>query len=325
MSRRRILLPMGLAAIGEAKLEQVVLFARALEADVVVVHVMPPGRLSADHLSAAEASARSFLDTVVAGLRGVGVHAEALVLAGRVAEVILAEAEQQQVLMIILGTTVRRWPASPLGASIAERVSREAACPVLLVPPGRATHEHHALWSFQEAIERTGAVSRRQVGQHAVQVVRIVGSVGRWQELGVDFRPPAWNRRKSEEHRFAAILEAMDRADSLPPIDLYKIGFGYYVLDGHRRVAAAQRLGQEYIDANVTEFQGSELEARPDAVGDIGWSERLGEGVLGAPAGAVRRHDQRRMQSSEVRAHSLDEWLVRRSVQVEAAEDAVHA
>ena len=40
----------------------------------------------------------------------------------------------------------------------------------------------------------------------------------------------------------------------LAPIDLYKLGYGYYVLDGHRRVAAAKELGQDDIEANLTEF-----------------------------------------------------------------------
>jgi hypothetical protein len=41
---------------------------------------------------------------------------------------------------------------------------------------------------------------------------------------------------------------------SLPPVVLYKLGFGYYVLDGNHRVAAAKELGQLEVDALVTEF-----------------------------------------------------------------------
>jgi hypothetical protein len=39
----------------------------------------------------------------------------------------------------------------------------------------------------------------------------------------------------------------------MPPIDAYKLGFGYYVLDGHHRVAAALANGQVEIEANVVE------------------------------------------------------------------------
>ena len=35
---------------------------------------------------------------------------------------------------------------------------------------------------------------------------------------------------------------------------MYKLGFGYYVLDGHHRVAVALTQGQVEIDANVIEY-----------------------------------------------------------------------
>jgi hypothetical protein len=46
----------------------------------------------------------------------------------------------------------------------------------------------------------------------------------------------------------------MESGVSLPPVVLYKVGYGYYVLDGNHRVAAAKQLGQLEIDALVTEF-----------------------------------------------------------------------
>jgi hypothetical protein len=85
-----------------------------------------------------------------------------------------------------------------------------------------------------------------------VEVSRIVGSVGRPSELGPDFRP--LRRWGHDDHRFQRVLQAMQEGRSLPPIELYKLGYGYYVLDGHHRVAAARQLGQHWIDANVTEF-----------------------------------------------------------------------
>jgi hypothetical protein len=47
---------------------------------------------------------------------------------------------------------------------------------------------------------------------------------------------------------------AMTRQQHVPPVELYQLGFGYYVLDGHHRVAAARLLGQLEIDANVVRF-----------------------------------------------------------------------
>src|SRR6266545_2809752 len=50
----------------------------------------------------------------------------------------------------------------------------------------------------------------------------------------------------------------------LPPIDVYKLGFGYYVLDGHHRLAAALHNGQLEIDASVTEFLPAADEQAPE-------------------------------------------------------------
>jgi hypothetical protein len=49
----------------------------------------------------------------------------------------------------------------------------------------------------------------------------------------------------------------MQCGKSLPAVDLYQLGFGYYVVDGHHRVAAARQLGQLEIEANVVEFVSS--------------------------------------------------------------------
>ena len=46
----------------------------------------------------------------------------------------------------------------------------------------------------------------------------------------------------------------IEAATSIPAIDVYKLGFGYYVLDGHHRVAVALTQGQVEIDANVIEY-----------------------------------------------------------------------
>jgi hypothetical protein len=78
--------------------------------------------------------------------------------------------------------------------------------------------------------------------------------VDRATDLGPDFRRPAWRRRKGDEDRFARVKQGLEDGASLPPIDVYRLGFGYYVLDGHRRVAGALVTGQVEIDANVVEF-----------------------------------------------------------------------
>ena len=46
----------------------------------------------------------------------------------------------------------------------------------------------------------------------------------------------------------------MEAGGEMPPVELYKLGFGYYVLDGHHRVAVAHMLDAADIDAEITEF-----------------------------------------------------------------------
>jgi hypothetical protein len=45
----------------------------------------------------------------------------------------------------------------------------------------------------------------------------------------------------------------MRRGESMPPVDLVKVGEIYFVRDGHHRVSVARALGRTDIDANVTE------------------------------------------------------------------------
>ena len=50
------------------------------------------------------------------------------------------------------------------------------------------------------------------------------------------------------------ILEAHEQLTNLPAVDLIKVGQQYFVVDGHKRVAAAQRLGAD-VDAVVVELR----------------------------------------------------------------------
>ncbi|MBI5106700.1 MAG: chromosome partitioning protein ParB, partial [Solirubrobacterales bacterium] len=45
----------------------------------------------------------------------------------------------------------------------------------------------------------------------------------------------------------------MRRGEAMPPIDLYKVGEAYFVRDGHHRVSVARALGENDINARVTE------------------------------------------------------------------------
>ncbi|MDP8924901.1 MAG: universal stress protein [Chloroflexota bacterium] len=249
---RRILIPVDLTPLGEAKLPVAQEYARAFDAEVVLLHVLPPKALDAEVVSPAEATARAYLDVLVAGMSAAGVRAAALIRTGPTAASILDEARGHQADLIILGANVRPVLRSVVIGSIADAVVRAAPCPVLLVRPMLDAAAPRPLRSFADDAARAGPLHRRPLGLRTVDVGRIIRTIGRARELGPDFRPT--QRRRLDDERLERIRSAMAAGASLPPIELYKLGFGYYVLDGHHRVAAARQLGQLELEADVTEF-----------------------------------------------------------------------
>jgi hypothetical protein len=105
---------------------------------------------------------------------------------------------------------------------------------------------------FAADAARAGPAAPRRLPPRAVEVARIVGTAADPAAYGADFRPR--RRWTADEQRFRRVLDALDRGAALPPVELHKLGYGYYVVDGHHRVAAARRRGQLWLDADVTEF-----------------------------------------------------------------------
>lgn len=89
----------------------------------------------------------------------------------------------------------------------------------------------------------------RHLGLRTVEIQRIVGSVNRYRDFDRAFLP-----RHADRARLGHIQRAMARGEPLPPVQLYKMGDIYFMVDGHHRVAVARRQGARFIDAEVTEF-----------------------------------------------------------------------
>jgi len=219
---------------------------------VLLLHVLVPGALRADEVSPIEAQARASLDTLAAHLHAQGVRASTLVREGRAVDTILEEARLHGATLLILGANTRSALRTAVVGSVADQIVRRAACPVLLVRSA-APAGGSALRSFGDDSKRLGPYMLASVGLRTIEVSRIVGSASRSLELGRDFRPIQRRGRRSDEQRYARVRDALDRGLALPPIEVYRIGFGYYVQDGHHRVAAALETGQLEIDAEVTE------------------------------------------------------------------------
>jgi hypothetical protein len=105
-------------------------------------------------------------------------------------------------------------------------------------------------------------------GFKEVPVGKIVGTVGRWQNLRSDF----FYKSGQITGRFKRVGAAMEAGTSLPPLELYKVKgpaqpSTYYVVDGNHRVAMAKKLGIDSLDAHVVEYKvdGTVEERPPDA------------------------------------------------------------
>jgi hypothetical protein len=98
-------------------------------------------------------------------------------------------------------------------------------------------------------------------GQHSLGLVtvcldEIIGTAGRTDDFDRAFFP----RRTVTQGRWLGIIKMMILGESLPPVELRKVGDAYFVIDGHHRISAARQTGQEYIDAFVTEIDAPEEE-----------------------------------------------------------------
>jgi len=264
---KRLLVPLDYSTISETKLPTVEEYGRALDAEIILLHVLAVTGRGEGHLprpfdtradtsivSPEEARARTFLEMVASRLHAAGIAAQPMIMHGPVAETIVETARREAISLIILGSDVRNGISRLFVGSVAGRVVRDAPCPVLLIQPDlAAATDNPPLRVFEDDAARAGLTTPRILGSRTVDMARIIGSVGRSKEMGANFRPT--QRVKPDEERYQRILKLLDEGVTpLPPIDLYKLGYGYYVLDGHRRVAAAKELGQDEIEANVTEY-----------------------------------------------------------------------
>ena len=93
------------------------------------------------------------------------------------------------------------------------------------------------------------------VGLRTIDVADIRGTaVGGGAQRGGDFLPLKPFRGQNWGARWQRLRRAHDRLVDLPPIDVVRFGDGYWVEDGHNRVALALYTGQVGIDASVTEL-----------------------------------------------------------------------
>ena len=102
---------------------------------------------------------------------------------------------------------------------------------------------------FEEVVAALGRRGERSVGVQVIDLDSIVGTVDRGREFDRRFQPKSGRVRQ----RWERIATAQRRGQSMPPIDVYRIGELHFVKDGHHRVSVARAMGHDTIDAHVTE------------------------------------------------------------------------
>jgi len=94
---------------------------------------------------------------------------------------------------------------------------------------------------------------RRELGVLTIPVAGVRGTaVEGAAQRGADFLPLPGLRGPNWQSRWQRLRAAHERLDMLPPIDVFQTDDGYWVVDGHNRVALARAVGQDDIDASVT-------------------------------------------------------------------------
>jgi hypothetical protein len=123
-------------------------------------------------------------------------------------------------------------------ARLAHRLRREPDDVNLILP-------------FDEVVAALGMRGGRRLGLQTIRLNSIVGSVDSSRDFDRRFRPTTGRVRE----RWERLALAQRRGESIPPIEVYRIGDMHFVIDGHHRVSIAIATGGTTIEAYVTEVQ----------------------------------------------------------------------
>jgi hypothetical protein len=102
---------------------------------------------------------------------------------------------------------------------------------------------------FDEVIEALGRKGERRLGLQTIPLDAIVGTVDARRDFDRRFRPTSGQVRE----RWERLALAQRQGAPMPPIDVYKVGDAYFVVDGHHRVSIAHATGRQTIEGYVTE------------------------------------------------------------------------
>jgi hypothetical protein len=115
----------------------------------------------------------------------------------------------------------------------------------------RAPDDVNVILPLDEVLAALGRRGERRLGLQTIRLDSIVGTVDSTHDFDRKFRPTSGRVRE----RWERLALAQRRGESIPPIDVYRVGDLHFVEDGHHRVSIAMAAGAKTIDAYVTEVQ----------------------------------------------------------------------
>jgi hypothetical protein len=158
----------------------------------------------------------------------------------------------------------------------------------------RRRAETELLPSLYDLHPAATSAPRRTLGLKTVPIDRIVGTLRHPSQNTADFRPLPRLRGRNWSARWQRINRAMDRLETLPPVELVQVGDDYYVADGHNRVAAARQARAVDVDADVTQLVLPGVthpgQAKLDASSLVGGAE-LRQAATGRQSRTVEHRD----------------------------------
>ncbi len=103
------------------------------------------------------------------------------------------------------------------------------------------------LMSYEQVREKLRPIESARRILEDIPLEKIVGSVNRTSDFSRNFLP----RHESDLFRWASVRSGVESLVGLPPIDAYRVGDLYFILDGHHRVSVAKELGAKTIQGYV--------------------------------------------------------------------------
>jgi hypothetical protein len=120
------------------------------------------------------------------------------------------------------------------------------------------------LLPFETVHQRLGLGDKKYLGIQSIPLIQIVGSVGRYNDFTRTFLP----RTEVIRDRWKK-LDQNKTVRGIAPIQVYKVGLVYFVIDGNKRVSVARQAGAESIQGHVWEFETRVPLEPDDSIQDV--------------------------------------------------------